>query len=43
MHIIHTIYIYVFKSLSTTLDKGLRNNNNDNNNKKEMEKLENIN
>ena len=37
------IYIYVYKSFSTTLDKGLRNNNNDNNNKKEMEKLENIN
>ena len=41
--IMHSIYIYVFKRLSTTLNKGLRKNNNDNNNKKEIEKLENIN
>ena len=35
----HAIYIYVYKSFSTVLDKGLRKNIK----KKEMEKLGNIN
>ena len=36
---IHTIYIYVYKSFSTTLDKALKMNIKK---KKEMEKLGNI-
>ena len=37
---LYIIYIYVYKSFSTTLDKGLRNEHQQ---KEEMEKLENIN
>ena len=38
-YIIHTIYICIYKSFSTTPDKGLRKNIK----KEQMEKLENIN
>ena len=38
MYITHTIYMCVYKSFSTTLDKDLRKNN-----KEQMEKLEDIN
>ena len=38
IYIIHTIYIYVYKIFSTTLDKGLRKKNKP---KKKVEKLEN--
>ena len=36
IYIIHVIYVYVYKSFSTTLDKGLRKNIRK---KKEMEKM----
>ena len=39
MYKIHIIYIYVYESFSTTLDKGLRKKVK----KEKMEKLENIN